>query len=69
MENKLTLDTFRNQPVDPEQCDALELLSGQFAGLWSAIAHRIPDGPNKTLAYRHLEDALHRSKKAVILRT
>lgn len=67
--NNLDSNTFFNHKPTQGQCALMDDVSEVFARLWDTLNGVIPDGANKTLAYRHLEDAAMRCKKAVILDT
>jgi hypothetical protein len=67
MSLNLPSTTFINQVPDEVQRHILDDISDLFASNWDVLDKLLPDGPNKTLAYRNLEDACFRAKKAVLL--
>lgn len=63
----LSIETFYNHKPTPETCETLDTVTAHCAELWESLDLLLPDSPNKTLAYRALEDVCMRSKKALIM--
>ena len=62
----LSENTFDNQRPTQAQADQLDLVTRQFKRVWCTLNCVLPEGANKTLAYRHFEDACSRAKKAIL---